>query len=69
MAKRVKGVSFNDSDPVEQKMVDYADAINFSAYVKRLMYVDMFANQPQKVQEKLRSNASSVDRSVAEGFI
>lgn len=39
--KKVKSISFNDSNPIENEMLKFIGRRNFSSYVKKMIKEDM----------------------------
>lgn len=60
MAKKVKSISFNDSNKEECEMLKFIGRRNFSKYVKDLIRNDMLLNQAvvSEVEEKVMKNYS-----------
>jgi hypothetical protein len=47
----IKSVSFNESDPDEKKMLQYAEQRNFTQLVKRLLWQELKRELAESVQE------------------
>lgn len=42
MSTKIKSIGFNMNDPDERMMLEHAESKKFSAYIKRLIYRDIF---------------------------
>jgi hypothetical protein len=62
--REIKPVSFNKKDRDEQLMLRHVEGLNFSQYVKRLIYLDMhgsYSPQTSTQENKLSYDSSDKD--------
>ncbi|MEH7012437.1 hypothetical protein V7087_16755 [Neobacillus niacini] len=61
--KKVKSVSFNNTNPQEKEFLDHMESekIEFSGYVKELIFADMQRrNAPLKIVQKSRNGGIKI---------